>query len=402
TLRVTVLAEIPLVVAGVIWINGRLAIPAPPMASPIVTAVYQILVLLSVLAIATITSRVIYDLRQKVREANELGPYVLEEKLGAGGMGEVWRARPRFLVRSAAVKLIRPEPLFSGRADRGALFRPFEREARATAALRSPHTVQLYDFGQADDGTLYYVMELLVGVDLEKLVSRFGPIPAERAVHIMKQICHSLAEAHQNGLTHRDIKPANVFMSGIGSELDFVKVLDFGLVRVEDERPGAEQVKLTAEGPVGGTPADVAPEVALGEAYDHRVDIHAVGCIGYWLLTGKLVFEADTPMKMLVEHARTPASRPSTRTELPIPPDLEQIIMDCLEKDPARRPATGGELAQRLAAAPLAQQWTAERAGKWWRTHLPQLMQGGRVSDVLLAHEVSAESTKELRPSRAQ
>ncbi len=403
TLRVTVLAEIPLLVTGGIWVEKRLGLPLSPMESPIVTAVYQILTLLSVLAIATITSRVIYELRQKVREANELGPYVLEEKLGAGGMGEVWRARHRFLVRSAAVKLIRPEPLFSGRADPEVLFRRFEREARATAALRSPHTVQLYDFGQAEDGTLYYVMELLVGVDLEKLVSKFGPIPAERAIHILKQICHSLGEAHQNGLTHRDVKPANVFISGIGTELDFVKVLDFGLVRVQNERPGPDQVKLTAEGPVGGTPAYVAPEVALGEAtYDHRVDIYAVGCIGYWLLTGKLVFEATTPMKMLVEHARTPAPRPSTRTELPIPPELEQIIMDCLEKDPARRPGTGSELAQRLSAVPVAQQWTAERAERWWHTHLPALAQEKRVSEVLLAHEGSGESPREVRPRRAQ
>jgi serine/threonine-protein kinase len=401
TLRVTVLASLPLLVSIGFWLVRLSANPSPNELQPaLATAMFQLLLLLSSIAMATITSRIMYDLRQKVREANEIGPYVLEEKLGMGGMGEVWRARHRFLVRAAAVKLIRLEVL--GGADPAVLLRRFEREARATAALRSPHTVQLYDFGQAEDGTLYYVMEMLVGVDLEKLISKFGPVPAERAIHILKQVCHSLDEAHQNGLTHRDVKPANVFVSGIGSESDFVKVLDFGLVRVQHESPEADQVKLTAEGSVGGTPAYMAPEVALGEAsYDHRIDIYAVGCIGYWLLTGKLVFEADTPMKMIVEHARTPPPRPQTRTELPIPPELEQIIMDCLEKDPARRPATAGELALRLARVPVPQQWTAERAERWWRTHLPQQTQEPRVSEVLLAHEGSPESSRELRRRRA-
>ena len=401
TLRVTVVASLPLLVSMGFWLKQLMAHPEPNALQPaLATAIFQLLVLVSSIAMATITSRIMYDLRQKVREANEIGPYVLEEKLGMGGMGEVWRARHRFLVRAAAVKLIRLEPL--GGADPAVLLRRFEREARATAALRSPHTVQLYDFGQAEDGTLYYVMEMLVGVDLEKLISKFGPVPAERAIHILKQVCHSLDEAHQNGLTHRDVKPANVFVSGIGSESDFVKVLDFGLVRVQHESPDADQVKLTAEGSVGGTPAYMAPEVALGEAiYDHRIDIYAVGCIGYWLLTGKLVFEADTPMKMIVEHARTPPARPQTRTELPIPPELEQIIMDCLEKDPARRPATAGELAGRLARVPVPQQWTAERAERWWRTHLPQQTQEPTVSEVLLAHEGSPQSPRELRRRRA-
>src|SRR5262249_3372477 len=241
-------------------------------------------------------------------------------------MGEVWRARHRFLVRDAAVKLIRPEPLLSGRTDPAVLLKRFEREARATAALRSPHTVQLYDFGEAEDGTLYYVMEMLIGLDLETLIARFGPVPAERAIHILKQMCHSLDEAHRNGLTHRDVKPGNVFVSRIGSELDFVKVLDFGLVRLQYDRPNGGDLKLTAAGTASGKPAYMAPEIILGEEnHDHRVDIYAVGCVGYWLLTGRLVFEGDTPMKMMMDHARTRPPRPQTRTELPIPADLEQI-----------------------------------------------------------------------------
>jgi serine/threonine-protein kinase len=286
------------------------------------------------------------------------------------------------------VKLIRPELLHGGAADADLLLRRFEREARATAALRSPHTVQLYDYGQADDGTLFYVMEMLTGIDLEKLVGRFGPVPAERAIHILKQVCDSLAEAHRNGLTHRDVKPANIFVSGAGTELDFVKVLDFGLVRLTRERPSGEALKLTAEGTVGCTPAYAAPEIALGDVtYDHRVDIYAVGCVAYWLVTGKLVFEGETPMKVLLAHAHREPPRPSTRTELEIPAELEAIIMDCLAKDPARRPPSAVELSYRLGRCPVAQPWTDERAERWWRAHLPEHLNEQPVADVLLAHE---------------
>ena len=322
-----------------------------------------------------------------MREANELGQYVLEEKLGAGGMGEVWRARHRLLLRSAAVKIIRQEFLASTHTDPDLVLRRFEREAVATAALRSPHTVQLYDFGEAEDGTLFYVMELLVGIDLESLVSRFGPIPAERAVHILKQVCHSLDEAHRNGLIHRDVKPANIFVSGIGTELDFVKVLDFGLVRLRAVQ-AESGATVTAETVVACTPAYAAPEIARGETtYDHRVDVYAVGCVAYWLLTGQLVFAADTSMKMLFDHAGTPPPRPHTRTELPIPPDLEQLIMDCLEKDPARRPAGAGVLAQRLSTCHVPEPWTRERAEHWWRIHAPTASPDRPVADALLSRE---------------
>jgi len=393
TLGLAVLAHVPL--AAIVWL--RIGSDSP---AAIFSAINQGVWGLAAIAVASINTRVIYDLRRSVREAKELGPYALEERLGAGGMGEVWRARHRFLVRAAAVKLVRPE-LIASRTDPAVLLRRFEREARATAALRSPHTVQLYDFGQADDGTLYYVMEMLVGIDLDNLVSRFGPVPAERAIHILKQVCHSLSEAHQNGLTHRDVKPANIFVSCIGSELDFVKVLDFGLVRLQQERPAGDELKLTVEGAVAGTPAYSAPEVVLGlTSYDHRVDIYAVGCVGYWLLTGKLVFDGDTPMQMMLHHAHTPPPRPQTRTELPIPPELEQIIMDCLEKDPARRPASADELAGRLSACPVPQQWTRERADRWWNTHMPEQVHERPVAEVLLEEEKTPEGARELRPLR--
>jgi serine/threonine-protein kinase len=400
TLRLSILAVLPVLGIMWIWLGGRwwARTTVFDIYAPGLTAVNQTLLLIVVVIMATVTSRILYDLRRTVREANELGQYLLEEKLGAGGMGEVWRARHRLLVRAAAVKLIRPELLAGGNTAPDVVLRRFEREALATAGLRSPHTVHLYDFGQAEDGTLFYVMELLQGIDLEKLVSRFGPVPPERAIHILHQVCHSLAEAHQNGLTHRDIKPANIFVSGTGTDSDFVKVLDFGLVRL---RPAmrSDNPLHTNEDSVGGTPAYVAPEIVTGEsAYDHRVDIYAVGCVAYWLLSGQLVFNASSAMGMLADHARTRAPRLSSRTELSIPPDLEQIIMDCLEKDPARRPRSMVELGDRLAACAIGERWTRVRAQRWWNDHLPGREDTRAVADVLLSHEGSP--VRALRPLR--
>jgi serine/threonine protein kinase len=403
TLRLTTLAVLP--VTALMWLSLGAFLPAGP-ATPgpsavTVTAVFQTSLLAAVIWMATITSKTLYDLRRSVREANELGQYVLEEKLGAGGMGEVWRARHRLLIRSAAVKLIRPEFMASTHADPEVVLRRFEREALATAALRSPHTVHLYDFGEAEDGTLFYVMELLLGIDLESLVSRFGPVPAERAVHILKQVCHSLDEAHRNGLTHRDIKPANIFVSGTGTELDFVKVLDFGLVQLRSMQAGNDGDLTTEAAALVCTPAYAAPEIARGEAtYDHRVDIYAVGCVAYWLVTGQRVFDANTPMQMLFDHASTPPPRPQTRTELHIPPNLEQLIMDCLDKDPARRPASAELLAQRLATCRVPEQWTRERAGRWWQTHVPTPAHDRPLADVLISQEGTPNEVRALRPRR--
>ena len=335
--------------------------------------------------LATIISRVTYGLRQQVAEANELGQYVLEEKIGGGGMGEVWRARHRLLIRPAAIKLIRPQ--VSG--DPELLLRRFEREARATAALKSPHTVQLYDFGATEDGRLYYVMELLDGLDLDTLVRQYGPLPAERVVHILRQVCSSLQDAHVNGLVHRDIKPANVVVSRAGTTFDFAKVLDFGLVKLDTARKAEDDaVKLSTEGSTSGTPAFMAPEVVLGVAdTDHRVDLYALGCVGYWLLTGKLIFEGRSVVEVMFHHAHTPPPRPSTRSELPIPAPLEDLIMECLEKDPARRPASAEAVSTRLDAVSLESAWTVERAERWWAMHRPLPADARRVAEVLLSQE---------------
>ncbi|MEO8200002.1 MAG: serine/threonine-protein kinase [Gemmatimonadota bacterium] len=339
--------------------------------------------------LASITSRATYGLRQQVAEANELGQYILEEKIGGGGMGEVWRARHRLLIRPAAIKLIRPEALGGMSADPDLLTRRFEREARATAALKSPHTVQLYDFGATEDGRLYYVMELLDGLDLDTLVNQYGPQPAERVVRILHQVCSSLRDAHANGLVHRDIKPANVVVSRAGTTFDFVKVLDFGLVKFDTPRhDSVDAIKLSAEGSTSGTPAFMAPEVVLGlTETDHRVDLYALGCVGYWLLTGKLIFEGGNAMQIMVQHAQTVPVRPSLRTDNPIPAALEDLIMECLEKDPARRPPSAEVVSNRLNAIPIESPWTVGRAEQWWTRERPAAPDARPVADLLLSHE---------------
>jgi serine/threonine-protein kinase len=248
--------------------------------------------------------------------------------------------------------------------------------------------VQLYDFGITDDGTLYYVMELLEGMDLDTLVARFGPVPAERAIHLLVQICASLDDAHQNGLVHRDIKPANIVVSRIGADWDFVKVLDFGLVKLENERQSEESLRLSADGNLSGTPAFIAPEVVLGaQPADHRVDIYSLGCVAYWLVTGKLVFEGPGALKVMVDHAHTPPVVPSLRSGLPLPPALDALILECLEKDPEKRPQTASVLQSRLRAIPIATPWTSERAENWWLLHAPGKSAQRPVADVVLSQE---------------
>ena len=319
-----------------------------------------------VVGMAYVGARAVYHLGTEVKRARELGSYQLEQKLGEGGMGEVWRARHRMLARPAAIKLIRSSVAGDGRSGvPEEAVRRFEREAQVIARLRSPHTVELFDFGRADDGSFYYVMELLDGLDADSLLRRFGPVPPERAIYLLRQVCHSLSEAQSCGLVHRDIKPANIFLCRYGEEYDFVKVLDFGIVGAV--RDAAEtDIVHTRENAVRGTPAFIAPEQALGKAVDGRADIYATGCVAYWLLTGQFVFTADTPMGLLLHHARTPAEPPSARTDRPIPPALDALVLSCLAKDPADRPQSARELSLRLAELEGANPWTQERAREWW------------------------------------
>jgi serine/threonine-protein kinase len=319
------------------------------------------------IAFAYMGARVVYRLGRQVAAARELGSYRLEEQLGQGGMGEVWRARHRMLARPAAIKLIRPAAGGLGVSEEAQ--HRFEQEAQAIAQLRSPQTVELFDFGIAEDGAFYYVMELLDGLDADALVRRFGPVPADRAVYLLRQVCHSLAEAQSRGLVHRDIKPANIFVCRYGQDHDFVKVLDFGLVKALDgsteRKPG-----LTAENVVQGTPAFIAPEQASGEGgVDGRADIYATGCVAYWLLTGQYVFSAETPMGVLLHHLQTQPTPASERCQLPIPQALDRLILSCLSKQPADRPQSPRELSQRLAEVEFGSAWNEDRARAWWEGH---------------------------------
>lgn len=323
------------------------------------------------MALAYASSRVVYGLNVDVARAQEMGSYRLVEQLGSGGMGDVWRAEHKMLARPAAVKLIGAQT-FAAAGASGPALRRFEREAQATALLESQHTIEIYDFGVTQEGSFYYAMELLNGLDLERLVNEFGPVQPERVVHILASTCHSLAEAHERGLIHRDIKPTNIYLCRKGLEFDFVKVLDFGLVKAAMEATD-ETKGLTAHGNILGTPAFLAPEMAMGDGeIDGRADLYALGCVAYWLLTGAQVFEADTPVGLAVHHVQTEPVRLSQRTEIEIPGALEDLVHACLAKDPAARPQSASELTERLISVPLPAPWTHERAEGWWRMHLPE------------------------------
>ena len=323
--------------------------------------------------LAMIPSTMIAGLGRQVNKARELGSYQLGELLGRGGMGEVYYARHRMLARPAAIKLIRPETLGAGTSDAAqVVIQRFRREAQAAALLRSPHTISLYDFGVTDEGVFYYVMELLEGLDLETLVRRFGPVSAARAAFLLRHSCHSLGEAHARGLIHRDVKPSNIFTCRLGLSVDFVKVLDFGLVKHYADDENAQSALLTQPDVTTGTPAFMAPEMALGErTIDSRVDIYALGCVGYWLLTGRLVFEADTAVKMMLQHIQAVPAPPSRYAEQEVPPELDRIILQCLAKNPDDRPRDTMLLATMLGDLSSHESWTKDRAEQWWETHLP-------------------------------
>jgi eukaryotic-like serine/threonine-protein kinase len=322
------------------------------------------------LGVAVVISHVVTRLGQQVTKEREMGSYQLGALLGRGGMGEVYRATHRMLARPAAIKLIRPEMLGGGDGEGAQVAATrFRREAEAAANLRSPHTVELYDFGVTADGTLYIVMEFLEGMDLESIVRNKGPLPAARVIHILRQVCESLEEAHASGLIHRDIKPANIHIGRLGLRQDFVKVLDFGLVKsVADTSPEASIA--TAEGLTPGTPAYLPPEAALGETIDGRADLYALGCVAYYLLTGHLVFESSNPMEMIARHMRDQPVPPSKRTDLPVPPELERLVLACLEKNPNDRPRSAADLGRALGAIPV-EPWSEEQATEWWSLHRP-------------------------------
>lgn len=317
-------------------------------------------------------------LQLEVTQARELGSYELGEELGRGGMGVVWRARHRLLKRDAAIKVISAEALAA--TDRASALCRFEREARITAALRSRNTIEVYDFGLSDDGSFYYVMELLDGLDLRQLIQSDGAQPPARVAHLLIQACRSLGEAHAVGLVHRDVKPANLFLCRCGPELDVVKVMDFGLVSDRGDAPQAESNRgepgavvdpaLTLQGTLCGTPGFVAPEVACGAPADSRSDVYALGCVAYSLLAAKPPLQRPTAMELVRAHIDEVPRPPSAALGRPIPDALETIVMSCLAKDPSQRPTDGRDLEQRLVRCAL-DGWTADDAERWWAARRP-------------------------------
>jgi eukaryotic-like serine/threonine-protein kinase len=307
-------------------------------------------------AVATVASTVIYGLQAKVLEARQLGQYTLEERIGQGGMGEIYRARHAMLRRPTAVKIM------SGDGSEAQLER-FEREVQLTARLTHPNTITIYDYGRTPGGLFYYAMELLDGLTLEQLVERRGPLPAARVIHLLTQVCGALKEAHGIGLIHRDIKPANIYVYRRGEIADFVKVLDFGLVR---ELGGSGNVSLSSANAVVGTPLYLSPEALLDPArVDARADIYGLGCVAYYLTTGTTPFTGQNMVEICAHHIHTQPEPPSRRRA--VPQDLEDVILSCLAKDPAARPQTASALLAALTSCVDAGGWSEHEADSWWR-----------------------------------
>ncbi len=319
-----------------------------------------IIILATAGAIAVFGSYKIRELHEKAHEAQKLGQYRLKQVIGFGGMGAVYLAEHVLLRRQCAVKLIRPD-----QAGDPKTLQRFEREVRATATLTHWNTVEIFDYGHAEDGTFYYVMEYLPGMNLEDLVERHGPMPPERAVHFLRQVCQALREAHGIGLIHRDIKPSNIFSSERGKVYDVAKLLDFGLVK--SVGLGSDGIELTQEGSLTGSPAFMSPEQAAGRQHlDARSDIYNVGAVAYYLVTGKLLFERESTLQMLHAHAYEPVIPNDGFNEI-VRADLQQVILRCLEKEPERRYQDVVTLDRDLAACECAGRWTPERAEDWWR-----------------------------------
>lgn len=331
-------------------------------------------------------------------EAKQLGQYTLDEKLGEGGMGVVYRAHHALLRRPTAIKFLNLDKTNALTIAR------FEREVQLTAKLTHPNTIAIYDYGRTPEGIFYYAMEYLEGINLEKLVQLEGPLPAGRAIDLLRQVCGSLAEAHGIGLVHRDIKPANIIVTVRGGICDFVKLLDFGLVKTMDEE---RNTQLTAVGSLAGTPLYLSPEaINQPDQVDARSDLYAVGAVGYFLLTGLPVFEGRYVLEICQKHVSEQPLPPSQRANRAIAPELESLILDCLAKDPAQRPSSAAALAEALTNCAGAESWNKHAAEQWWARHRgptnsapppqsPQLSTASRAAamEQTLIHTQSASDT---------
>jgi serine/threonine-protein kinase len=354
---VSTLACLPMVVAA--YVIGA-AMPAAALAKvpflPWFCALYLGLWGVVTVAIARLTARIIYGLAQKLRDATQLGQYTIEEKIGEGGMGIVYRARHALLRRPTAIKLL-PKT----RAGEQSLQR-FEREVQLTSQLSHPNTIAIYDYGHTPDGVFYYAMEYLDGVTLDELIASDGPQSPERVVHILRQLSGALHEAHGLGLIHRDVKPANIMLCSRGGQQDQVKVLDFGLVKEFKN----DQVKLSGESTLLGTPLYLAPEaITAPDTVDRRADIYALGAVGYELLAGTSVFAGATVVEICIKHLQE-RPLPLSQRQIAVPAALEQLLLACLSKDPARRPQTAREVEHALGAITDVPAWSEARAEAWW------------------------------------
>jgi serine/threonine-protein kinase len=357
-------------VIGAIVLASEALLIAMPLLSPTVAAVMTVTdfvqhtLLLAITAVgAVFGTHLINVLRREAHEAKQIGQYRLIERLGSGGMGDVYLAEHRMLKRPCAVKLIQPE-----RAGDPKSLARFEREVQMTARLSHWNTVEIYDYGRTDDGTFFYVMEYLPGMSLESLLKRHGPLPPSRVIHLLRQTCQGLREAHSIGLIHRDIKPGNIFVSRRGGLYDVAKLLDFGLVK---QTTDAATTQLTHEGAISGTPMYMSPEQARGlDQVDPRSDIYSLGAVAYTMLTGRPPFEGRSAFDVMIAHARDEVTPPSS-IQADVPADLEQVILRCLAKDPDQRYQDVDSLDQALADCTAAQGWTQTDAERWWQDNEP-------------------------------
>jgi serine/threonine protein kinase len=312
----------------------------------------------AIFGFSIVNARLNREARLAALDAKQLGQYTLDEKLGEGGMGVVYHGHHALLLRPTAIKFLHPEKTNDQTVAR------FEREVKLTSQLVHPNTIAVYDYGRTPEGIFYYAMEYLDGLNLEDLVKRYGPQSDGRTAHILRQVCGSLAEAHGIGLIHRDIKPANIMLSLRGGVPDFVKVLDFGLVKALDAN---QQSNLTSAGGMTGTPLYLSPEaIRTPEEVDARSDIYAIGAVGYFLLTGRPVFEGANVLEIVRQHAETPPVLPSERCGRPVNTELERVLLRCLAKRPGDRPQSAMELDELLQAC-CAGLWVRADALRWWQ-----------------------------------
>lgn len=341
---------------------------------------------------SVLVSQTLYSLRKTAHRAKRLGNYLIHKELGGGGMGQVYLAQHALMCRPTALKL-----MSAVEHDQQIALTRFEREIKLSATLTHPNTITIYDVGWTEDRSLYYAMEYLEGLDLQVFVERFGPLPPARVIYILSQVCGSLSEAHARGIVHRDIKPSNIFLTRRGDLYDFVKVLDFGLAK-QIQAEGT--VTITKSGVLFGTPRYLAPEMVYGkERIDGRTDLYCLGAVAYWMLTGQPPFSAASSMEVVIDHVKTTPRPPSELSELPIAPELDDIVMKCLEKKPAQRYQSARELERALAELPLSEPWDRERAREWWQLH--GVIAEDTDHECFFPDEAVTDVTADLVPSRS-